>query len=95
MAKFLTSGDLRFLAAVTSSDESVAKLESIVDLTAHVIQAAEAAGIEADLRAIDVLEDPEVPVDDDQLDDIRADLRSQLGSIGRGEYPTEETTLDE
>jgi hypothetical protein len=60
-----------------------------------VIQAAEAAGIEADLRALDAFEDPEMPVDDDQLDLIRGELRSQLGAIGRGEYPTEETTLDD
>ena len=61
----LTSSDLRLLAAVER--DNVRKLDAIIDLADSVVEAAEAAGVEPDLEALDAIIDG----DDDVLGDTQ------------------------
>jgi hypothetical protein len=86
----LTRGDLRFLAS-TSRDVD-RKFEALESLADELVEAAEAAGVQPDFASIDDLVDgDEAGLSDPQrIDAVRADIRSQLGTIGRGDRLTTE-----
>jgi hypothetical protein len=92
----LTRGDARFLASVQA--DPVRKLDVLLDLTDELLDAADVAGIEADLSALEALEDDATFDEPDRLDAIISGLSRQRGGIARGEFTTdttEETSEDD
>ncbi len=92
MAKHLTRGDLRFLAAV--SHDADRELDAIAGLVEDIGAAEDAAGTVLELSSLDALDDEGTPDDPGRLSEIRADLRSALGQLGRLDTPDEEQTDD-